>query len=120
MLPVNNNDNRKTDMNAKKVVITMDGGLIQDVELPPGVMVTVMDFDIEGSTEEKLEKAADGHEFIRSEWRTRDRCPAIDALQRIVSSYDAPHLFNRMRAIEDARAVLAAIKVDGNAKVSVS
>jgi hypothetical protein len=39
---------------AKQVVVTVEGGVVQDVDVPDGVQVVVQDFDTEGVDESKL------------------------------------------------------------------
>ena len=38
----------------QKVIITVQGGLIQHVEAPPGIITEVLDFDIEGQGDEDV------------------------------------------------------------------
>ena len=47
----------------KIVIITVEGGVVQDVEVPDGVQVVVKDYDVDGS-EEDLSEDENGDEFI--------------------------------------------------------
>jgi hypothetical protein len=52
----------------KKIVqITVEGGVIQDVECPSGVQVLVRDYDVDG-TEIDLAEDETGDEYIESVW----------------------------------------------------
>ena len=53
------------------LTITVNGGLIQDIEgIPEGMEVVVMDFDTEGveSDDADMHELEDGTEYIRSVW----------------------------------------------------
>ena len=51
-----------------KIIVVMDGGLIQDVQnVPSGVEVEVRDFDIEG-THLEIHRTPDGEEYVRTIW----------------------------------------------------
>lgn len=39
----------------KTVVVTIDGGVIQGVEVPPGVRVVIYDYDTEGVDQDDVE-----------------------------------------------------------------
>ena len=52
----------------KKIVhVTVEGGVIQDVECPSGVQVLIRDYDVDGS-ETDLAEDETGDEFIESVW----------------------------------------------------
>ena len=51
----------------KIVHITVEGGVIQDVQVPDGVAVIVRDYDVDGA-EEGLPQDENGDEFIESVW----------------------------------------------------
>lgn len=55
------------------IVVTVEGGVIQDIEgIPPGVTVRVLDFDTEGVEENELVVVNDDKQkAIVSEWRCR-------------------------------------------------
>lgn len=48
------------------VTITVEGGVVQDVEVPPGVRVIVKDYDVEGMDEDRMTKDEDGNEYVES------------------------------------------------------
>jgi len=54
----------------KVVKIVMEGGIIQDIELPPGVKVIVRDYDVEGGIGEPGEVLRDFHgdEYMETIW----------------------------------------------------
>ena len=53
---------------AKKIVhVTVEGGVIQDVECPSGIQVLIRDYDVDGS-ETNLAEDETGDEFIESVW----------------------------------------------------
>jgi len=51
----------------KTVHVTVEGGVIQDVECPSGVQVVVRDYDVDGA-ETDLAEDDSGDEFIESVW----------------------------------------------------
>ena len=51
----------------KTVHVTVEGGVIQDVECPSGVQVLIRDYDVDGS-ESDLAEDDSGDEFIESVW----------------------------------------------------
>jgi hypothetical protein len=52
----------------KTVTITMEGGVIQNVELPRDVCVVVMDFDTDGVDPADLNYNEHGEAYVRSLW----------------------------------------------------
>ena len=52
----------------KTVTISLEGGVIQHVDVPPGVRVIVKDFDVEGCDESDLTENEHGDKFIESIW----------------------------------------------------
>lgn len=56
---------------AHEIVITMEGGVIQDIEhIPAGVEVVVMDFDeiSDDDKDERIHTNDQGQKYYRSEW----------------------------------------------------
>ena len=51
----------------KTVHVTVEGGVIQNVDCPSGVQVLVRDYDVDGS-EADLAEDDTGDEFIESVW----------------------------------------------------
>lgn len=53
-----------------RVEITVEGGVIQEVEKPDSVEVEVLDFDIEGASEEdpQLRENEKGEKYLFSVW----------------------------------------------------
>jgi len=53
----------------RTITVTMEGGLIADVEgIPSGYKVRVLDLDVEGMEEEDLVKLPDGKQAIENIW----------------------------------------------------
>jgi hypothetical protein len=54
----------------KVVKVVVEGGVIQDIELPPGVKVIVHDYDTEGADEDcdHLSQDDNGDEYIETVW----------------------------------------------------
>lgn len=61
-----NNDTKEK----ARIIITVEGGLIQDVSIPDNVdvVVEVRDYDVEGVDEERITQGENGEEYIESEW----------------------------------------------------
>ena len=52
----------------KRIIrITMEGGVIQDVQCPAGVQVIVRDYDVDG-VEEGLQQDENGDRYLESVW----------------------------------------------------
>lgn len=51
----------------KDIIITVDGGVIQDITFPPNctTRIIVRDYDVEGMEDDRLEEDA---EFVESEY----------------------------------------------------
>lgn len=52
----------------KEIVITVEGGVIQEIDNPTNHKIIVRDYDIEGSDEDALQEDDNGNEYIESEW----------------------------------------------------
>jgi len=52
----------------KLVIVTIEGGVVQHVEAPAGVMVVVRDYDAEGSDADRLSVDEDGNEYVEAVW----------------------------------------------------
>jgi hypothetical protein len=60
-----------------KITVTMEGGIIQDITgIPEGVCVEVIDFDVEGIEESRIEKV-NGHDATVVDW-TREEINTYD------------------------------------------
>jgi hypothetical protein len=55
-----------------EIVITVDGGLIQDVKIPKNchIRVKVMDFDVEGCEDDEITTNRAGDEYVESIWES--------------------------------------------------
>lgn len=61
------------------VNITVEGGVIQNVECPDGVQVVVRDYDVSGS-EENLKTDDNDDAYVESVWGGRDDRPRVVAI----------------------------------------
>lgn len=52
----------------KIVRVTVEGGVIQWVEVPKGVTVIVHDYDVDGCDDEGLQLDDNGDRFMESTW----------------------------------------------------
>ena len=52
----------------KIVQVTVEGGVVQHVEVPEGVQVVVRDYDVDGTDADQLQQADNGDQFIESIW----------------------------------------------------
>ena len=52
----------------KTVRVTVEGGVIQWVEVPEGVTVVVQDYDVDGSEDDLLQQDNHGDQYIESTW----------------------------------------------------
>lgn len=52
----------------KTVRVTVEGGVIQHVEVPEDVTVVVRDYDVDGSDDEQFQQDENGDKFIESVW----------------------------------------------------
>ena len=52
----------------KIVRVTVEGGVVQHVEVPEGVQVVVRDYDVEGTDGDEREQDENGDHFIESIW----------------------------------------------------
>jgi hypothetical protein len=50
------------------VVVTVEGGVVQNVECPEGVRVVVRDYDTEGTDADHLSRDEDGNECVEAVW----------------------------------------------------
>lgn len=52
----------------KTVRITVEGGVVQHVEVPEGVSVVVRDYDVDGLPPEAFRRDEHGDDYIESIW----------------------------------------------------
>ena len=52
----------------KIVRVTVEGGVVQHVEVPEGMQVVVRDYDVDGTDVSELEQDENGDHFIESIW----------------------------------------------------
>ena len=52
----------------KTVIITVEGGVVQNVEVPKGVTVIVRDYDVDGTESDLLQQDRGGDNYIESIW----------------------------------------------------
>ena len=61
----------------EETVIVVEGGVVQEVYgIPPGVVVRVKDYDVDGCDEAHLKQDRDGERFHESAWSHDDSCLA--------------------------------------------
>ena len=53
----------------KTVKITVEGGVVQNVEVPEGVMVIVRDYDVDAIETDLLQQDRGGDNYIESIWK---------------------------------------------------
>ncbi len=56
-------------MNSKVVHITVEGGVIQDIQVPRSVKVIVRDYDVDDVEPEQLQRDEQGDEYIETIWK---------------------------------------------------
>lgn len=55
-------------MDPLTVTITVEGGVVQHIDLPPGVRAVVKDYDIDGCDESDLTEDENGDEYVEGVW----------------------------------------------------
>ena len=61
---------RKKSVAKRKVVrVFLEGGVIHDIRIPPGVSVEVYDYDTEGVDAERIATDAKGDECVITVWK---------------------------------------------------
>jgi hypothetical protein len=65
----------------QEILVIMEGALIQEIDgIPPGIVVRVKDYDVDGVDEDRLQQDEDGRRYIESVWAHEDSCgPAEEA-----------------------------------------
>jgi hypothetical protein len=58
----------KCEEKVETIVITVEGGLIQDIDNPTKHKIIVRDYDIEGYGLDELVEDENGNECVESEW----------------------------------------------------
>ena len=61
----------------KTVTITVEGGVVQNVEVPEGVTVVVRDYDVEGIETDVFQQDRGGDNYIEAIW-THERTTDAD------------------------------------------
>jgi hypothetical protein len=62
-----------------EIVISMEGGLIQDIDgSPHDVIIRARDYDVEGADESELSRDADGDPYYETVWTCEDACQVPD------------------------------------------
>jgi len=53
-----------------RVIVFVSGGVIQDMTIPPGIVVEVHDYDVEGIDDQECDVRTDddGNRFVHTEW----------------------------------------------------
>ena len=63
-----------TQLQISRVLITVEGGVIQDIQIPSGIIVEVRDYDTDGVEDSKLTKDNYGDFYVESIYTGYDRC----------------------------------------------
>ena len=82
-----------------KIIIRLDGGLVQDVQAPDGVVIEVRDYDVEGKCDDEVERDNTEHEyfygreffrglFLGDVQAKADKCPSCGSVELLDSSHD--------------------------------
>jgi hypothetical protein len=53
---------------ASVVHVIIEGGVIQDIQVPPGVRVIVRDYDTNSEASERLKRDDEGDDYIETIW----------------------------------------------------
>ena len=61
-------ERRRKNQAMKIVQVTVEGGVVQHVEVPAGVHVVVRDYDVDGTDRDEHEQDENGDQFIESIW----------------------------------------------------
>jgi hypothetical protein len=63
----------------KEILVIMEGALIQEIDgVPPGIVVRVKDYDVDGVDEDRLQQDEDGRRYIESLWTHEDSSGPAD------------------------------------------
>lgn len=57
---------------ATTVRITVEGGVVQHVEFPPGVTVVVRDYDVDSCDMDDLERDENGDRYFEQTWQCEE------------------------------------------------
>jgi hypothetical protein len=49
-------------------VVTIEGGVVQDIQVPKGVRVIVRDYDTNGEASERLKRDEQGDTYVETIW----------------------------------------------------
>ena len=52
----------------KFVLVTVESGVVQHIEVPEGVQVIVKDYDVDGTEADQLQQDDNGDQFIEFNW----------------------------------------------------
>ena len=61
--------NHPGDQEMRIINITLQGGVIQDVQCPEGVQVVVRDYDTDGVPNDQLRQDDNGDQYVESTWK---------------------------------------------------
>ena len=51
------------------ITVTVEGGIVQAIDgIPPGVIIRILDFDIEGAQENAITTLPDGQKAVVNQW----------------------------------------------------
>ncbi len=61
----------------KIVQVTVEGGVVQHVDVPEGLQVVVRDYDVDGTEADHLQQDDNGDQFIESIWEYKSLCQCL-------------------------------------------
>lgn len=82
-----------TQPTALEIIVTVEGGVVQHVAVPPGVRVIVRDYDTEGIVDEEkldLKEDEDGELYIENVWDCTYKNPCATVVTPIAATLEAP------------------------------
>jgi hypothetical protein len=50
------------------VTVSIQGGIVQNVECPPGIQVVIQDYDVEGFDQADLAEDDKGNRYLKMTW----------------------------------------------------
>lgn len=72
-------DEKERSETTTEILVVVEGGLIQEIYgIPPGVVIRVKDYDVDGVEEDRLQRDRDGRRYIESVWANEESCDPPD------------------------------------------
>ncbi len=83
------------------VRITMEGGVIQDMQCPAGVRVVVHDYDVD-SSEDDLREDEDGQKYVEGTWGSMEGPGMTPHVVVVGSPFDGITIYGPFPAVHNA------------------